>query len=482
MKVRFHYPRSFLKFTLLGFVVAAIPILAGLFYSVISLDRLAKDSQRVVYQGAQAVNGSRDLVEETIAMERGARQFAILGDETLRVAYFRARARFVETSGMLDALAWQDAQRNLLSELIAKEATLHAGLATAAFSEKAVRRKTQEFSGLVGLAKQITAQSHLLVDQEIAALQARAETARSRVNWMLLGLVPLAILLAIGVPLLIAKPVRQLDAAIRRLRAGDLTVPIQVRGPSDLEYLAERLDWMRQGMLDAEADKTRFLRHLSHELKTPLTAVRECSGLLWDGSVGTLSGPQQEVVSILRQNSLRLQKLIEDLLAYRSLTSAPDRIDLVSVRIGEVVARVLNDQRAALLAKEIQVETETGEVSLMADPEKLRVIVDNLVSNAIKFSPPGGRIRIQAEAAVDTVALEVSDQGPGVSAEERPRVFDAFFQGRQPEAASQQGTGLGLAIAREHVVAHGGRIGIDDNYEDGASFRVILPKGSGAGR
>ena len=222
MKVRFHYPSSFLKFTLLGFVVAAIPILAGLFYSVISLDRLAKASQRVAYQGAQAVNGSRDLVEHATAMERGARQFVILGDEALRVAYLRARSRFVETSVVLDGLDWQASQRELLSKLIAREAELHAELDKAKFSEKVVKRKTQVFAELVGMSKQMTAQSHQLVDQEIAALQARVEKARSRVNWMLLGLIPLAILLAVGVPLLIVKPVRQLDAAIRRLRAGDL--------------------------------------------------------------------------------------------------------------------------------------------------------------------------------------------------------------------------------------------------------------------
>lgn len=475
MKVLFHYPSSFLRFTLLGFVVAAIPILAGLFYSVISLDRLAKDSQRVAYQGAQAVNGSRDLVEHAIAMERGARQYAILGDEALHVAYQRARLRFVETSGMLDGLTWKTSQRELLGALIAFEADLHAGLELAKFSEKAVKQKTDDFADLVAQAKQITIQSHLLVDQEIAALQARVEAARSQVNWMLLGLIPLAVLLAIGVPLLIVKPVRQLDAAIQRLRAGELTQAINVRGPSDLQYLAERLDWMRQGMLDAQADKNRFLRHLSHELKTPLTALREGAELLWDGSLGTLSPGQKEVATILRQNSLRLQKLIEDLLAYRTLIAAPNLIERENLCLGDVVERVLGDQRAAVMAKSIRIETEGAELSLRADPEKLRVIMDNLVSNAIKFSPLNGCIQIRVTRQADAVVLEVADQGPGVTAEDREKIFDAFYQGRPPQAASVQGTGLGLSIAREHVLAHGGQIAIKKNHREGACFQVVLP-------
>ncbi len=475
MLVRLHYPSSFLKFTLLGFVVAAIPILAGLFYSVVSLDRLAGYSQRAVYRSAQAVNGSRDLLEHAIAMERGARQFAILGDDALRLAYLNARNRFIETSGQLDALNWQAPQRALLNELIDQEATLHARLTRAKFSEKAMQRNTLAFVALVGLARQIADHAHQLVDQQIAALQAQVETARSRVNWMLLGLIPLAILLVIGVPLLIVKPVRQLDAAIQRLRAGDLSRPIGVRGPSDLEYLAERLDWMRQGMLDAESDKSRFLRHLSHELKTPLTAVREGAELLWDGSLGEFSDAQREVVRILRDNSLRLQKLIEDLLAYRSLMSAPEPLELRYFIAGSVLDRVLSDQRATLLAKGVRVEIEGRSVGLRSDPEKLRVIMDNLVSNAIKFSPPGSCIRLRVCADQTATSFLVIDQGPGIAAAQRTRVFDAFYQGEPPVAASVQGTGLGLSIAREHVLALGGTIDIDENYQGGACFRVSLP-------
>lgn len=478
MKIRLHYPRSFLKFTLLGFAVAGVPLLAGLIYSVISLDRLAKDSQRVVYQGARAVNGSRDLVEELAAMERGARQYAILGDDALRVAYTRAHSRFLETSAFLSRLDWSGQQLEQFGELVSGTEALHRALSESDFDVQAIKRKTREFARLVAMAKRISTQSHQLVDRDMSALQARVEMARNRVNWMLLGLVPLSILLAVGVPLLIAKPVRQIDAAIRRLRAGELSVPIQVAGPGDLEYLAQRLDWMRQGLQEAEADKNRFLRHLSHELKTPLTALRESSELLWDGSLGTLSANQREVVSILRQNSLRLQKLIEDLLAYRAIMAAPLVVEHRTIRMGEVVDAVLEQQRAALMAKAIQVETAGMELRFSVDPEKLRVIVDNLLSNAIKFSPVGGTIRLPAVEVDGHIALDVVDQGPGVAGEDRERVFDAFYQGREPQAASLRGTGLGLSIAREHAQALRGGISIEDVGAGGACFRVILPLGN----
>jgi len=474
--MRILYPSSFLKFTLLGFVVAAIPILAGLLYSVDSLDRLARESQRMVFQSAQAVNGSRDLQDAATTMERAARQYAILGDKTMWTAYQQAHVRFVKTSALLDSLVWNGQHWQGLDELIAREAALQETISNADSRTMAIASRTQEFSGVLDDAKAISAQSHTLVDQETAALLNRAENEQARANWVLWGLAPLVVLMVIGVPLMIVKPIQQIDAAIRRLREGNLNEPIKVNGPSDLEYLALRLDWMRQGLLDVEAEKSRFLRHLSHELKTPLTAVRDSAELLWEGSLGGLTSAQSEVVSILRQNGQRLQKLIEDLLAYRTLLSSPHQVRLQATHAGEVVNRVLRDQRAALLAKNIQVENRVEDIEWQADPEKVRVIIDNLLSNAIKFSPPGGRIQIRAGIEEHNVVLEVFDQGPGLAEEDRPHIFNAFYQGRQTEVTSKQGTGLGLSIAKELATALGGRIAIRDMPGYGACFQVVLPK------
>lgn len=474
--MRHLYPSSFLKFTLLGFVVAAIPILAGLYYAVDSLDRLAKDSQRVVHQSAQAVNGSRDLLDAAAGMERAARQYAILGDATLWSAYQQAHARFAKAGANLKALAWEGPQWQGLDALLARESALHDAVTESDARSAEITARTHEFSGVVENTKAISAQSHVLVDQEIAALMTRSENERSRVDWVLWGLAPLFVLMVAGVPLLIVKPIRQIDTAIRRLREGHLDEPIQVDGPGDLEYLAQRLDWMRQGLLDVEAEKTRFLRHLSHELKTPLTAVKESADLLWDGSLGNLTGAQSEVVAILRQNGQRLQKLIENLLDYRALLADPHLIRLQPTRADAIVNRVLLDQRTALLAKDIRVDSQVGDIEWQADPEKVRVIVDNLLSNAIKFSPAGGCIRIRAEAGERDVTLEVCDEGPGLAAEDRPHIFEAFYQGRQPSAASVQGTGLGLSIARELALAHGGRLMVKDDSGQGACFQVVLPK------
>lgn len=139
------------------------------------------------------------------------------------------------------------------------------------------------------------------------------------VFWQAIILIPVALLVMLLITFLIAKPIRRMDAAINRLGEGEYTEPISIDGPGDLRSLGERLDWLRTQLELLEQQKQRFLRHVSHELKTPLTAIREASELLRDGVGGTLSEQQQEIIGILRESSLRLQKMIENLLSYTAI-------------------------------------------------------------------------------------------------------------------------------------------------------------------
>ncbi len=145
--------------------------------------------------------------------------------------------------------------------------------------------------------------------QEIATREAEVALSRARHGGIALAL---AILFAV----LIARPIRQLDQAIRRMGTADFAHTIEVNGPQDLRYLGQRLEWLRSRLHELEEQQNRFLRHVSHELKTPLTAVREGAELLRDNVGGRLSAEQREIVRIVRENSLSLQKLIEDLLTY----------------------------------------------------------------------------------------------------------------------------------------------------------------------
>jgi len=473
-RIRPHYPSSFPKLIVIGFLLVALPLALGLVNSAISIDRLAGQSRRAVYQAAQAAQGARVLVDEVTAMERRLRQAVILNDLSLLEGYRHSHGRFSETAQRLAALPLEAEQRQLVQSLIHAERAIYDKVAGAPTVE-AAGAAADDFVELAETARRISAVANALIEREAEAMKDMADGALRITQWQLLALIPVAIFLVSGFALLIARPIRQIDAAIRRMGRGDLSGTVAVEGPQDLRYLGERLDWMRRRLLELEEQKTRFLRHLSHELKTPLTSLREGAELLADGVVGPLTAEQQQVAEILRHSGIQLQRLIEDLLNYGSLRQDPLQLNARQVPLRTVIEQVLRDQELAIRNKRLSPHIRGDDQSVMADEEKLRIIVDNLVSNAIKFSPPGGRIELVLGRAGGEATLDVIDEGPGIAPDDRDRIFDAFYQGKAAADGYVKGTGLGLSIAREFVLAHGGRIAVVDHPPGGARFHVALP-------
>lgn len=476
-----YYPRSFLKFILLSFLLVSLPLLYALAELLLSVDRLASQSREEVLQAAQAARTSRLLFEQATTLERVVRQQLILDDPALIDDYRRLRQEFHATGTQLAALPLEPAERTALDKLMSSEEALAAKLGTSRPTPDDASGLAQGFSGLVDGSQSMLAASTQLTQRAIERLQETATRAREKWLWLALATAGIALALAILFAVLIARPIRQLDLAIRQMGTADFTHAIVVNGPQDLRYLGQRLEWLRTRLHELEEQQTRFLRHVSHELKTPLTAVREGSELLRDEVGGKLTREQQDIVRIVRENTLSLQKLIEDLLQWHQ-TRAAEPATVGPVELPDVVRRVLREQKLAALARMIAFETRFEPAIVTGDAERVRTIVDNLVSNAIKYSPRSGTITAEIRARDGVAILEVSDQGPGVPAAEREQVFDSFFQGAPPAEGRVKGSGLGLAIAREYAMAHGGRIDAVDRPDGarGACFRLVLPLAMGA--
>lgn len=473
--MRLYYPRSFLMLIAIGFLLVAVPLIVGLVNSAISIDRLAAQSQRAVYQAAQVAHGSRVLADEITAMERSVRQYIILNDESLLEGYTQAHAKFRETATTLSALPLNNQQRKLLDQLMEQEEATFAKISANRQSPAALQSVAGEFEPLLGWAQVISAQGNALIEHEVDAMREMAERARRVVVWQVLALIPVAAFLVIGFTILIVRPIRQIDEAIRRMGQGELGDPVAVEGPQDLKYLGERLNWMRNSLLEVEEQKTKFLQHISHELKTPLTALREGAELLAEGAVGKLAPEQQQVAEILRHNGVQLQRLIEDLLNYSAVQREKLALDLGPVPMREVVDRVVNDHRLVAMNKNVQWRLECPDIQMRGDREKIRIILDNLASNALKFSPAGSAIGIRVGWDDEHVIIDVVDAGPGVPPAERAKVFDAFYQGRNAAEGHVKGTGLGLSIAKEYALLHQGSLELLDDVQAGAHFQVRLP-------
>jgi two-component system, NtrC family, sensor histidine kinase GlrK len=469
------YPRSFLGWLVTGFLLVALPLAGALLYSAWSTQHLAEQSRNAVYSAAQAARVSRSLVNRIGSVERLAQHVAVLPDAGLIQDYEQLHEGFLQQTAELARLPLDAQHLAALDRTVAREQALYALLTATSEAQPDVAVVRARVGELAESAQEVLAISSRVADQEVERLRSQAENVQRQLLALVLIAIAVALVAALALTRVIARPVAELDAAIRQLGNPDFSRPIRVGGPQGLRDLGDRLEWLRQRLTELEAQKNRFLRHLSHELKTPLASLREGAELLNDQVAGPLAPPQRAVVGIMRDNSVKLQRLIEDLLDYQRALHAAASLEVRPVRLDALVREVSDAHRLAALAKGQRVSLELAPLQVEGDAEKLRSIIDNLLGNAVKFTPVGGTICVRAREAGEGVSIEVIDTGPGVPAVEREAVFESFFRGRAMAGGRVQGTGLGLAIAREYAEAHGGRIALLSEGP-GGHFCVTLPK------
>lgn len=469
------YPKSFVRLILLGFGLVALPLVFAIGYAVVTIQGLSIQSERAVQRATAAARVSRQMAESLIGMERVLRQSQVLREPALAEDYKRLRADFIGVIGEMSGLGLDKSVERRLDRILERDEKLNAMVSETPTATPLMDEVLGEFHDLADEALPVIEASRAVADTEVAGLQRAANQARDALLSPLIAALAAAMLIGFGFQRLVARQIHQFDQAIRAIGRGEYARQIEVSGTADLAYLGQRLDWLRVRLGELEEQKSRFLRHVSHDLKTPLTAIREGGQLLSDRVAGELSSQQNTIIGIMLHNVLRLQTLIEGMLNYQQASLAADHLDLQPVALDALVEQVVENHRLAAAARELQFQRILLKAQVVGDAEKLRVVVDNLVTNAIKFSPRGGVIRVLLGNEKGRVVLDVIDNGPGVADVERDKIFDAFFRGTRTREGVE-GSGLGLAIAREYVLAHQGNIEVLGKAGVGGHFRVVLPK------
>ena len=459
---------------LVGFVLVTGLLCAASLGGLLTLERLTMQSRETVLRAARMSSQVQQLAERSMSMERAARQYLVLDDRSL---YQRFEADAENASKLLTQLqaqglesaplqVWRDGLESI-RKLLNTSARSNAGKRR----EQELATRFRELGTLTaGLADGVRRQEQ----SSSGSLQEQLETGRVRLGQQVLGAIVLAALLSIGIGLWLTRPLRRLEQAIVSLGENHLDAPIDIRGPADLGVLGQRLDWLRLRLAELDADKARFLRHVSHELKTPLAALREGVALLEDEVAGTLNDKQREVARILRDNTALLQRQIEDLLHFNAAAFEAHQLQRRPTELAALIRATIEGQRLQWQARELQVGLEGEPLEAEVDPAKLGVALSNLLSNAIRFAPPQGSIRFRLARQQARAHIELMDDGPGVAPVDRELIFEPFYRGeRQPEDALR-GTGIGLSIVKEYIAAHGGQIELLPS-ERGAHFRIDLP-------
>ena len=464
-------PQSLSGLLSAALLLIVVPLVAAIVYGGVQLRQLSRTSDVLMRDSLTLTQHTQRLYQHIVAMERSANIYSILNDAAVARRFDENHAAFNRT---LDQIATDVAAPDI--ERV-REAARHAAALVHHTEDQFLTTATvnQRFTRLSREADALAETTRLAIDARLDQVAEQTSAIQQGLLWAITALVPAALAIAGIFWYFVLRPLRAIDRAISDLGRGAFSQAIAISGPADLAALGRQLEWLRTRLLDIALERNRFLRHMSHELKTPLANIREGTDLLLDGAVGPIDDNQREVASILRENALRLQQLIENLLSYSAWKAHVTSVDLTNFRLSSLVGTVIDSQRLAMAARNITLDMHVADLHLVADRPKLKLVLENLLSNAVKFTPQDGTIHLHAYPDGATTVIDFADTGPGIAPDERDKVFEAFYSGSTPQGGPLKGTGIGLSVVREFVEAHGGTVEIVTGQYPGAHLRIRLP-------
>ena len=463
---------SFRQLLVIAFLLIAALLGAASLRALFTLEDLTLQSRDSAARALELGSAAQSLSERSVAMERSARQSVVLDDRVLRER-FRDEAR--EATDILARLAKEGLPGAKAQQWRAHLQTM-ASLLTGSpeTSLERERQLTQAFRELEFVSAVIAVQVQQTIQQRNKSLEGKLETSRKQLAQQVTWAIALAVAMALAFGIWFTRPLKRLENAIVGLGENRLGDAIAIQGPADLALVGQRLNWLRLRLAELDADKSRFLRHISHELKTPLASLREGVSLLEDGVAGALTHEQREIAQILRHNTGVLQGQIEDLLRFNTAAFEARQLRRQTVDLLQLVEEQVDAQRLQWRARELSVTVLGEPLRSEVDPEKIGTALANLLSNAIRYSPLKGTIRLALSAPTGLARIEIHDQGVGVAAADRERIFEPFYRGERQPTDLARGSGIGLSIVHEYLAAHGGRIILLPD-QPGAHFRIELP-------
>jgi two-component system sensor histidine kinase GlrK len=467
---------SIKKLTILGFTLVAFPLVLALLYSASQVAQLSHQSTSAIFNVAELVKTNRKINFTLGKMERSASQFLILKDQDLLTSYLTYEKDILNNISR-NTLFKTDSSLHLLSnELSQVIADFHHYLTLHELKDSSLASLKVQFTQLVSIRKKIAEQSNNLLIIQAEEIQKSANDVRHDMLKSLL-IIPFTLVIATIFIFFITKPLKRLLSKIHSLERGNFEEKVTFSGSPEIKEIAEALEVMRKRLHALELQKSSFIRHISHELKTPLAAIREGTELLYDHSVGELNSEQQEISNIIRSSVTRLQRLIEDLLDFNIVLDSTSLQDVETVELSLLIDTVLQQRSLDIKRKNLTISHRNQSIKLKVNSKQLSVVLDNLLSNAIKYSNDNGTISFDCSIDSGQLTLIVIDQGSGINNNQKEKIFDAFYQGTPAKDTNIKGSGLGLTIVKELLMRLNGTIKMksDTGIKSGTTMTISLP-------
>lgn len=277
--------------------------------------------------------------------------------------------------------------------------------------------------------------------------------------WASLGALLLAAILSFLLFRKVLRPLHQMTEITRRIAAGDYSGKVPMASRDEVGQLAAAFNRMAEGLERIESLRKMMVIDVAHELRTPLTNIKGYLEAIADGVVP----PSPATLALLQEETLRLERLVEDILKLARADAARTDLHKVDLQISQVVSQLLEVFRPQIAAKEIKVLTDfqNGIDRLPADPEKLAQVIANLLQNACQYTPSGGTIRIFTRSGAEEVRCIFANPGGELAEKDLPLIFERFYRGEKSRSREHGGAGIGLAIVKELIEAHNGHVGAE---------------------
>lgn len=439
-------------------------ILLYLLETQIILDDMSEDVTDKAMAVANAVYGRPELLQDTAQAESfiagvalyGAEQVYLIGPSGELLASSEALA-----SGTLEGEQLPGLETAVTGE---RSLTIDYSLAEqAAVVLIPVKDLNEQLIGIVGVSDTLSGTASQI----------------SRLRFWVFAALLLEILLGIFVGIFMAhrleRPITHSAQAVIDIAAGRVIEPLPVHGATEMRELAQAVNTLSERLRLLEATRRRSLANIVHELGRPLGAIRSAVYVLRHGADDDLQ-VRDELLGGIEEHIENMQPLLDDLSQLHGQVQGTVRLDPRLVFLSEWLPPLLLPWRAVAQEKSLHWETNIppGLPPLTIDPDRLAQALGNLISNAIKYTPPGGSLLVSASLTASELLLRVTDSGPGILPEEQARIFEPFYRS-QAQRRFPMGLGLGLTIARDLVEAHGGRLELDSTPGQGSTFTIYLP-------
>lgn len=453
-----HFRLSSLKqLVLLSFLAVVIPFALLIFYA----------SMALVEQSAQG----RVLAEQALDVSRRGQHLERLAEDITRSALQHHILTEPEIRQRLQSYIKTYRQQFYTHAITLNNPSLTQAITLLLNTIERLTPNQEKY--LPGLTREMNAEVDGVLDKRLQALNSVAQASQKNLSVLAISIFLGEAILILFLSLSITRPVHRIAARIQALGTGVKYKGAEVMGPSELVALEEQLDWLSSRLAEVEKEKQRFLRHMSHELKTPLTTLREGSDLLADQISGPLNKNQMDVVELLQKGARQLQSLIEQLLDYNRLLQ-DEPVQFHAVKLKPLLNEALEPYRLMLNQKHMSLSLPEEDYEWITDRAMLIRILSNLISNAALYGSENGKLILRVYKKSDNFFIEVENQGPLIPAKDIPLLFEPFYQGQNRRLGAIKGSGIGLSIVRDAADAIGASVKLFKNKNNWVGFRICL--------